>query len=384
MFADWFFCLPLLVSLGNYASLHNNVYCKPHFCQLFKAKGNYDEGFGLRPHKELWESKADGSETSPQSKSQDKPKIQTPSSASDLESPSVEESPLAKVNVLTATMETLGQGSPERAERPTETRKLKISWPPRTEPEDTNSQPEVLLPVTTAEGGSVSRPVRAKWPPEKDDDSSSADHSPEASELSSLCRSSSLKERSRPFTLALQTPEARQQSPPPPSDSQAADEGQGSPEPTSMELQPGGQSSDSHTPTEDSCVDVHSSSGEEEEVEMKNGDMPDAGLTQEEEHNKTREAEGEQLEDEEMEGEDGLVEEEEEEKQQETPTEPTAILSPEGEAEASRSSQDVGFWDSEEADDREEEQQPEQEELSVEEIIKRNRYYEDEEEEEDV
>uniref|UniRef100_A0A671RMM2 LIM domain and actin-binding protein 1-like n=1 Tax=Sinocyclocheilus anshuiensis TaxID=1608454 RepID=A0A671RMM2_9TELE len=43
------------LSLVNYASLHNNVYCKPHFCQLFKAKGNYDEGFGHRPHKELWE-----------------------------------------------------------------------------------------------------------------------------------------------------------------------------------------------------------------------------------------------------------------------------------------------------------------------------------------
>uniref|UniRef100_A0A674PI66 LIM domain and actin binding 1a n=1 Tax=Takifugu rubripes TaxID=31033 RepID=A0A674PI66_TAKRU len=41
------------LSLVNYASLHNNVYCKPHFCQLFKAKGNYDEGFGHRPHKEL-------------------------------------------------------------------------------------------------------------------------------------------------------------------------------------------------------------------------------------------------------------------------------------------------------------------------------------------
>uniref|UniRef100_A0A3Q3WNR7 LIM zinc-binding domain-containing protein n=1 Tax=Mola mola TaxID=94237 RepID=A0A3Q3WNR7_MOLML len=47
------------LSLANYASLHNNVYCKPHFCQLFKAKGNYDEGFGHRPHKELWESKAE-------------------------------------------------------------------------------------------------------------------------------------------------------------------------------------------------------------------------------------------------------------------------------------------------------------------------------------
>uniref|UniRef100_A0AAQ4QMD9 LIM domain and actin binding 1a n=1 Tax=Gasterosteus aculeatus aculeatus TaxID=481459 RepID=A0AAQ4QMD9_GASAC len=47
------------LSLVNYASLHNNVYCKPHFCQLFKAKGNYDEGFGHRPHKELWEGEVE-------------------------------------------------------------------------------------------------------------------------------------------------------------------------------------------------------------------------------------------------------------------------------------------------------------------------------------
>uniref|UniRef100_A0A3Q3L9V2 LIM domain and actin-binding protein 1-like n=1 Tax=Mastacembelus armatus TaxID=205130 RepID=A0A3Q3L9V2_9TELE len=43
------------LSLGNYASLHGNIYCKPHFNQLFKAKGNYDEGFGHRPHKQLWD-----------------------------------------------------------------------------------------------------------------------------------------------------------------------------------------------------------------------------------------------------------------------------------------------------------------------------------------
>uniref|UniRef100_A0A3Q2P5E6 LIM zinc-binding domain-containing protein n=1 Tax=Fundulus heteroclitus TaxID=8078 RepID=A0A3Q2P5E6_FUNHE len=41
------------LSLSNYASLHGHFYCKPHFNQLFKAKGNYDEGFGHRPHKEL-------------------------------------------------------------------------------------------------------------------------------------------------------------------------------------------------------------------------------------------------------------------------------------------------------------------------------------------
>uniref|UniRef100_A0A8C0G1C1 LIM zinc-binding domain-containing protein n=1 Tax=Chelonoidis abingdonii TaxID=106734 RepID=A0A8C0G1C1_CHEAB len=44
------------LSLGNYASLHGQSYCKPHFKQLFKSKGNYDEGFGHKQHKELWSS----------------------------------------------------------------------------------------------------------------------------------------------------------------------------------------------------------------------------------------------------------------------------------------------------------------------------------------
>uniref|UniRef100_A0A673HJT6 LIM zinc-binding domain-containing protein n=1 Tax=Sinocyclocheilus rhinocerous TaxID=307959 RepID=A0A673HJT6_9TELE len=47
------FCSTKL-SLGTYASLHGDIYCKPHFSQLFKSKGNYDEGFGHRPHKEMW------------------------------------------------------------------------------------------------------------------------------------------------------------------------------------------------------------------------------------------------------------------------------------------------------------------------------------------
>uniref|UniRef100_A0A8C6VKP0 LIM zinc-binding domain-containing protein n=1 Tax=Naja naja TaxID=35670 RepID=A0A8C6VKP0_NAJNA len=47
------------LTLGTYASLQGNVYCKPHFNQLFKSKGNYDEGFGHKPHKELWASKSE-------------------------------------------------------------------------------------------------------------------------------------------------------------------------------------------------------------------------------------------------------------------------------------------------------------------------------------
>uniref|UniRef100_A0A8B9S2S0 LIM zinc-binding domain-containing protein n=1 Tax=Apteryx owenii TaxID=8824 RepID=A0A8B9S2S0_APTOW len=51
------------LSLGTYASLRGNIYCKPHFNQLFKAKGNYDEGFGHKQHKELWASKTECEES---------------------------------------------------------------------------------------------------------------------------------------------------------------------------------------------------------------------------------------------------------------------------------------------------------------------------------
>ena len=36
-------------------------YCKPHFIQLFKSKGNYSEGFGEEQHKKKWLNK-DGAE----------------------------------------------------------------------------------------------------------------------------------------------------------------------------------------------------------------------------------------------------------------------------------------------------------------------------------
>ncbi|CAK6973300.1 LIM domain and actin-binding protein 1a [Scomber scombrus] len=365
------------LSLANYASLHNNVYCKPHFCQLFKAKGNYDEGFGHRPHKELWEGKLEAEDTPPQSNTPTKPSTQSSTPSSDLDSPSVEDSPLAKVNVLTATMEALGQGSAEKADRPAETRRLKISWPPRTEPEDGTGRTEAT--TTTTDGGSASKPIRAKWPPEEDSPTSPPE---QVREVSSLRRSSSLKERSLPFTLANQTsstpspPEPRKESQPP-----AADEREASPEPSSMELQHGDQSSDSQTPTEDNCVDVHTSSGEEEheeqEGEMKSEDMPEHPVNREEEleqpGQEAEEEEEEQMEEEEEDG--GVLEEEMPPLKRQETTE--TVSSPEGEVEPSQSSQDVGFWDSEEVDDKE------QEVLTVEELIKRNRYYEDEEEEDE-
>lgn len=289
------------LSLGNYASLHNNVYCKPHFCQLFKAKGNYDEGFGHRPHKELWGPKAEGD--SPESSPT--PRLQEPAKAPESDqSPCVEDSPLAKVTFLAATMEALG--SPEKPadkslDKPNEARtRLKISWPPQRNEEE--EQEEKTSP-------DCPKAARAKWPPEESEERGEpeSDSTLEAME----------EEKSSPSPVEEQRP---------------------SPDPSS----PSSPSSSSRSPTEDSCMDVHSggSSGDDDPAPEESTEP------------------GQELMDE-----GGLPEER-----------PTELSSPDGEVQASRSSQDVGFWDSEEGEERED--------VTVEELIKRNRVYDEEEEEE--
>lgn len=43
-----------VIKPGNYASLDGRFFCKPHYKQLFSLKGNYNEGFGSRQHKDKW------------------------------------------------------------------------------------------------------------------------------------------------------------------------------------------------------------------------------------------------------------------------------------------------------------------------------------------
>eukprot|EP00005_Dracoamoeba_jomungandri_P001719 CAMPEP_0174253362 /NCGR_PEP_ID=MMETSP0439-20130205/2738_1 /TAXON_ID=0 /ORGANISM="Stereomyxa ramosa, Strain Chinc5" /LENGTH=370 /DNA_ID=CAMNT_0015334349 /DNA_START=24 /DNA_END=1136 /DNA_ORIENTATION=- len=67
-----------VLKLGNYASLEGNYYCKPHFKQLFKLKGNYAEGFGQKKPDQLWrEGKG---EVLPDSAPVVRPRIQEPAS----------------------------------------------------------------------------------------------------------------------------------------------------------------------------------------------------------------------------------------------------------------------------------------------------------------
>uniref|UniRef100_H2Q5W9 LIM domain and actin binding 1 n=1 Tax=Pan troglodytes TaxID=9598 RepID=H2Q5W9_PANTR len=171
------------LSLGTYASLHGRIYCKPHFNQLFKSKGNYDEGFGHRPHKDLWASKNENEEIL------ERP-AQLANARETPHSPGVEDAPIAKVGVLAASMEAKASSQQEKEDKPAETKKLRIAWPPPTELGSSGSALE--------EGIKVSKP---KWPPE---DEISKPEVPEDVDLDlkKLRRSSSLKERSRPFTVA--------------------------------------------------------------------------------------------------------------------------------------------------------------------------------------
>ncbi|KAE8279837.1 Xin actin-binding repeat-containing protein 1 Cardiomyopathy-associated protein 1 [Larimichthys crocea] len=42
------------LSMYNYAPLYGELYCIFHYQQLFRRKGNYDEGFGHAQHKNRW------------------------------------------------------------------------------------------------------------------------------------------------------------------------------------------------------------------------------------------------------------------------------------------------------------------------------------------
>lgn len=296
---------PVLFSLANYASLHNSVYCKPHFSQLFKAKGNYDEGFGLRPHKELWDSRVEDAEDAEDQGGKEHPQENS-------SSPTVE-SPLVKVNVLTASLETRAQEALEWMEKPVETRRLKISWPPRTESEEASSQTGVQ-----AEEAAVC-PIRPKWPPE-------GDTSPlctEKAELSDIRRSFSLKERSRPFSVSSPASAVSQ---------------------TSLLC-----------PTQPQLMEKEERSEvarqEQVELEVEVEGRHEEGVTKE-----------------------NIQPEEEEPPSftcQSTSLEDTPPSSPLSEGESSsgfeqKHSQDVGFWDDEEEQDE-----------SVEDVIRKNRHYED-------
>lgn len=339
------------LSLGSFASLHGNVYCKPHFSQLFKAKGNYDEGFGHKPHKVLWMSR---SESDPvESKADDAlDKAEAKADGS-----GVDELSIAKVGVLAASMEALvSSSSPEKVEKLVETKRLRIAWPPPTEAGGKGAS-------ATEEGIRVHKP---KWPPE-DERQQLVKRNSDFSGGSRLRRSASLKERWRPFTVAEPLKPVVVQEPvrsPQPEKKVAQEavvsqEVEGKTEPKKERKQ---SLEDEPPVVAELGGESRSVAGDEVEVQNENGHQPpgkDMGKDQPEE----------------VAGEPDLLEERELESRHEPsaeqtpPDSPALSESPENE----KKLEDVGFWEGDENEEVEGSK-----ELSVEEQIKRNRYYEDE------
>lgn len=251
-------------------------------------------------------------------------------------SPTVEESPLVKVNVLAATLETRTQANSERVERPLETGRLKISWPPQSEGDESATH------MCGSTDGSGIKPIRPKWPPEGDTVSSNSDQS----DLPKIRRSVSLKERSKPFSIFSSAPVTQP--------SKICQRSASIEKPSSEEeMSPVSSTTDTVISSED--MTEHNQSEEEElgETETK------------EEH------------EEEMMEQEEKVEAQKEELSSLKGSSPvnSPSSSPESESgldpEENRASQDVGFWDGEEAEE-------DRADFSVEDLIKSNRHYYDE------
>ncbi|XP_059384686.1 LIM domain and actin-binding protein 1-like [Carassius carassius] len=393
------FCSTKL-SLGTYASLHGNIYCKPHFSQLFKSKGNYDEGFGHRPHKETWTPRTNKEEAEEGENSKPFGQDSLLVKPTEQLSPKVEKSPLAKFTDLAAVLEKKNQMT-SFTEKPqttsVETRKLRVVWPP---PADSDGSSKVSSPATEVGKGS-SKLFRAKWPPEEE--APPAQQIPERAELRSLRRSSSLKERSRPFSVAPSLALSNASKQESPLFHKVALVRQGSVEDLrscskvktdKTEVQkeakiPDEKTKDSNNISKENVKSpvildrkdkispsmLKQTQQTKEEVEPQQT-KNEAGLQQTNKESQTQLTK-KQPELKQHEFPKGHVEDEEKTvKCLSTSPELQSsqdISSPTVEEKALRKSQDVGIWDGEEAE----------ESLTVEEMIKRNRYYEDEDEEEE-
>ncbi|NXO83893.1 XIRP2 protein, partial [Sitta europaea] len=137
------------LSLGNYASLHGKIYCKPHFKQLFKTKGNYDEGFGHKQHKELWNSKDQRTSINNTQAEEANPINSVP----------VDPKPITEVDkdLYSGTEGACPDILDNNLKKSTERGKLKMAWPPSTD--DATSKKTFSI----EESAKVSK---SKWPPE--------------------------------------------------------------------------------------------------------------------------------------------------------------------------------------------------------------------------
>lgn len=135
--------------MGNYASLHGKIYCKPHFKQLFKSKGNYDEGFGHKQHKDLWNPKNQRGSVGNIHAEETNP----------LNSISVDPKPVTEIDqvLYSGTEGTHLDILDNNLKKSTERGKLKMTWPPSTDD---------ATPKKTFSIEEVAKVNKPKWPPE--------------------------------------------------------------------------------------------------------------------------------------------------------------------------------------------------------------------------
>ncbi|KFV16272.1 Xin actin-binding repeat-containing protein 2, partial [Tauraco erythrolophus] len=137
------------LSLGNYASLHGKIYCKPHFKQLFKSKGNYDEGFGHKQHKELWNSKDQCNSVGNTHAEETNPINSIP----------IDSKPITEIDqdFNPGTESIHPDILDNNLKKSTERGKLKMTWPP---------SPDDETPKKTFTIEEVAKVYKPKWPPE--------------------------------------------------------------------------------------------------------------------------------------------------------------------------------------------------------------------------
>ncbi|NXL49704.1 LIMA1 protein, partial [Podilymbus podiceps] len=335
------------LSLGTYASLRGTIYCKPHFNQLFKSKGNYDEGFGHKQHKELWAGKTECEESLEKTVHG----VNAPESS---QNSGVEDAPIAKVGVLAASMEAKASALPEREERPAETKKLRIAWPP---PSDQSIQGSAL-----DEGIKVFKP---KWPPEEEISKPDVLEDVDL-DLKKLRRSSSLKERSRPFTVAasfrtvsVKGHKTENSSSPSKAEKDTLKRSE------ELERQVVVDKKQKEKKVESRNIQSDEEKNVGEERELSGIETVEHNFVENGQENAETDEEEHAIEEQEMPNEEFLE-----------PNSPkrsslaNVVTAKESSPNQNRKSQDVGFWEGEDMED-----------LSVEEQIKRNRYYEEDDEE---
>uniref|UniRef100_A0A3B5PVD5 Xin actin-binding repeat-containing protein 1-like n=1 Tax=Xiphophorus maculatus TaxID=8083 RepID=A0A3B5PVD5_XIPMA len=142
------------LSTHNYSSLYGEFYCISHYQQLFKRRGNYDEGFGHTQHKDRWLHKNTGTDE-PDAKATSK------MTKNNLKTPAELLSPTAGIN--------------ERKDKSVADvkGKLKVRWPP--ERNITRSNPTQLTnaPVLKNKAHEAGKPATVgeseRWRSDKPD-----------------------------------------------------------------------------------------------------------------------------------------------------------------------------------------------------------------------